>query len=124
MQTKPWKFKHNQVQSGQKDYEGGWISFKPSLQKKNIKNLEKNNRRLGTKRTCIGRKTPKTDKWNSKLQGVIKKLTLSFTLQIWTKIQSTTFLSPNLAIIQCWNNHPHNFAQIHKHKYNINLHKS
>ncbi len=91
MQTKPWKFKHNQVQSGQKDYEGGWISFQPSQQKKNIKNLQKNNRRLGTKRTCIGRKTFKTDKWNSKLQGVIKKLTLSFTLQIWAKIQSTTF---------------------------------
>jgi hypothetical protein len=35
-----------------------------------------------------------------KLQGVIKKFTLSFALQLWVKIQSTTLLSPNLAIIQ------------------------
>jgi hypothetical protein len=40
------------------------------------------------------------DKWNSKLQGVIRKLTLSFTLQIWAKIQFATLLSPNFAIIQ------------------------
>jgi hypothetical protein len=53
--------------------------------------LQKNNRRLGTKRTYIGRKILKTNKWNSKLQGVIKKLTLSFNLQIWAKIKSTTF---------------------------------
>jgi hypothetical protein len=64
------------------------------------------------------------DKWNNKLQGVINKLILSFTLQIWAKIQSTTFLSPNLAIFQSWNDHCHNYAQIHKHKYNINLHKN
>jgi len=112
MQTKPWKFKHNQLQSGWKHCEGGWISFKPSLQKKNKKNLQKNNKRLGTKRTCIGRKTLKMDKWNNKLQGVINKLILSFTLQIWTIIQSTTFLSPNLAIIQSWKDHYHNFAQV------------
>jgi hypothetical protein len=48
---------------------------------------------------------------------------LNFTLQASTEIQSTTFLSPNLAIIQSLNDHPHNYAQIHKHKYNINLHK-
>jgi hypothetical protein len=64
------------------------------------------------------------EKWNNKLQGVINKLILRFTLQIWTKIQSTTFLSPNLAIIQSWKDHYHNLAQIHKHKYNIILHKN
>jgi hypothetical protein len=34
-----------------------------------------NNKRLETKKTYMRRKTLKMNKWNSKLQGVIKKLT-------------------------------------------------
>jgi hypothetical protein len=41
---------------------------------------------LGIERICIRRKNPKTNKWNNKLQGA--------------EIQSTTFSSPNLTIIQ------------------------
>jgi hypothetical protein len=61
---------------------GGVNLLETLLAKEEWKNLQENNKRLGIERTCIRRKIPKTNKWNNKLQGVIKKLTLSFVLQI------------------------------------------